>query len=401
MRVVAVLLRLVGMNAGRLIFSQVVELVHREQFDRCASRYPMPRSSRSFSARDQWLCMVFAQLTFREGLRDIEACLASQSRLLYAMGIRGRVTRTNLAYANEHRDWRVFFDLAVILMGKARQLYAQDRLFEPLDQIVYALDASIIDLSLMLFPWARYQRAQAAIKLHAMIDVQAAIPSFVAVTAGKVHDVNALDWIILEAGAFYIIDRGYLDFLRLARIDQAKAFFVIRAKSNLRYYVRCSRDVDPTTGVRSDQTIRLNGTKTRHHYPFDLRRVSFKDPETGKLLIFLTNNFEVSALMVALLYRSRWQIELFFKWIKQNLRIKAFYGTTENAVKTQIWTAVSTYLLVAILNKQLQITQSMARILQVLSVNVFSKETIHQLFVDIDTSETESDAPNQLMLNGF
>ncbi|MBW7896420.1 MAG: IS4 family transposase [Opitutaceae bacterium] len=389
------------MNAGRLVFSQVVELVHREQFDRCASRYPMPRSSRTFSARDQWLCMVFAQLTYREGLRDIEACLASQSRLLYAMGIRGRVTRTNLAYANEHRNWRVFFDLAGILMGKARQLYAQDRQFEPLNQIVYALDASIIDLSLTLFPWARYQRAQAAIKVHTMIDVQAAIPSFVAVTEGKVHDVNALDWIVLEAGAFYIIDRGYLDFFRLARVDQAQAFFVIRAKSNLRYYVRSSREVDKTTGVRSDQTIRLSGTKTRNHYPTDLRRVSFKDPETGKLLVFLTNNFEISALMVAVLYKSRWQIELFFKWIKQNLRIKAFYGTSENAVKTQIWIAVSAYLLVAILNKQLKITQSMARVLQVLSVNVFSKAPIHQLFAEIATSETESDIVNQLMFNGF
>jgi hypothetical protein len=389
------------MNAGRLVFSQVVELVHREQFDRCSARYPMPRSSRSFSARDHWLCMVFAQLTFREGLRDIEACLASQSRLLYAMGIRGRVTRTNLAYANEHRDWRVFFDLAGILMGKARQLYAQDRQFEPLNQIVYALDASIIDLSLMLFPWARYQRAHAAIKVHAMIDVQAAIPSFVAVTEGKVHDVNALDWIVLEAGAFYIIDRGYLDFLRLARIDQAKAFFVIRAKSNLRYYVRRSHEADKTTGVRSDQTIRLSGPQTRQHYPGDLRRVSYKDPATGKLLVFLTNNFEISALMVALLYKSRWQIELFFKWIKQNLRIKAFYGTSENAVKTQIWIAVSAYLLVAILNKQLRITQSMARVLQVISVNVFAKETIHQLFADIDTIAVENDNPNQLMLNGF
>ena len=361
----------------------------------------MPRSSRTFSARDQWLCMVFAQLTFREGLRDIEACLASQSRLLYAMGIRGRVTRTNLAYANEHRNWRVFFDLAGILMGKARQLYAQDRQFEPLNQIVYALDASIIDLSLTLFPWARYQRAQAAIKVHAMIDVQAAIPSFVAVTEGKVHDVNALDWIVLEAGAFYIIDRGYLDFFRLARVDQAQAFFVIRAKSNLRYYVRSSREVDKTTGVRSDQTIRLSGTKTRNNYPTDLRRVSFKDPETGKLLVFLTNNFEISALMVAVLYKSRWQIELFFKWIKQNLRIKAFYGTSENAVKTQIWIAVSAYLLVAILNKQLKITQSMARVLQVLSVNVFSKEPVHQLFAEFPTSDTESDIPNQLMFNGF
>jgi len=395
------LLRLAGMNTGRLVFSQVVDLIHREQFERCISKYPMPRSSRSFSARDQWLCMIFAQLTFREGLRDIEACLASQSKLRYAMGIRGRVTRTNIAYANEHRDWRAYFELSGILMSKARKLYAEDRYFEELDQIVYALDASVIDLSMTLFPWARYQRSQAAIKLHAMIDLQGSIPAFVALTEGKVHDVNALDWIVFEAGAFYVIDRGYLDFTRLARIDHARAFFVTRAKSKLRYYVRASRKVDKSTGLRSDQTIRLTGVNTRQHFTAGLRRVSFRDPKTGKLLVFLTNNFDISALMVTKLYKSRWRIELFFKWIKQNLRIKAFYGTSENAVRTQIWIAVSTYLLVAILNKELQLAQSMGRTLQVLSVNVFSKDPIHQLLTINNTSNVEYGIHNQLMFNGF
>jgi hypothetical protein len=389
------------MNAGRLVFSQVVELIHREQFDRCVSKYPMPRCSRTFSARDQFLCMVFAQLTFREGLRDIEACLRSQPRLLYAMGIRGVVARSNLAYANEQRDWRVYFELTQILMRRARKLYAKDRYIEEIDQVVYALDASVVDLSMSLFPWARFRRTKSAVKIHAMIDLQGSIPAFVAITEGKVHDVNALDWIVFEAGAFYVMDRGYLDFLRLARINASRAFFVTRAKSNTSFYVRASRPVDKASGLRADQIIRLNGPKTKAHYPGDLRRISYWDTETGKTLVFLTNNFEVEAIVVAKIYKSRWQIELFFKWLKQNLRIKAFYGTSENAVKTQIWIAMSAYLLVAVLNKTLGIEQSMSRVLQVISVNVFSKETIHQLLTDYSTSEPLNDIPNQLMFNGF
>ena len=361
----------------------------------------MPRASRSFSARDQFLCMLFAQLTYRESLRDIEACLRSQARLLYAMGIRGSVSRSNLAYANERRDWRVYFELAGILMRKARRLYAQERYIEEIDRAVYALDASVVDLCMALFPWARFRRAKSAVKIHAMIELSGPIPAFVAVTEGKVHDVNALDWIVFEAGAFYVMDRGYLDFGRLARIDGARAFFVIRAKSNMSFYVRESRAVDKSTGLRADQTIRLNGPKTKGLYEPGLRRISFTDTETGKTLIFLTNNFELDAIVVAKIYKARWQIELFFKWIKQNLRIKAFYGTSENAVKTQIWIAVSAYLLVAILNKTSGMSQNLSRILQVVSVNVFSKDPIHQLFTGHDTRGSSFDNPNQLMFNGF
>lgn len=389
------------MNAGRLVFSQIADVIHREQFDRCVSKYPMQRASRSFTARDQFLCMAFAQLTFRESLRDIEACLLSQASLLYAMGIRGLVTRTNLAYANERRDWRVYFELAQILIRKARKLYVSDRYIEEIDEIVYAIDASIIDLCMSLFPWARFRKRKSAIKLHAMIDLQGSIPVFVAITEGKVHDVNALDWIALEAGAFYVMDRGYVDFARLARIHGALAFFVTRAKANMSFYVRESRTVDKSVGLRSDQTIRLNGTKTKALYPHDLRRISFLDPETGKLLVFITNNFEIDAIVVAKIYKARWQIELFFKWIKQNLRVKGFYGLSENAVKTQIWIAISAYLMVAILNKTLEIEQSMSRILQVISVNIFSKDPIHQLLMRDDTRHSSVDNSNQLIFKDF
>ena len=361
----------------------------------------MQRVSRSLTAWDQFLCMAFAQLTFRESLRDIEACLASQARLLYAMGICGQATRTNIAYANENRDWQVFFELAQILIRKARKLYCHDRYIAEIDEIVYAVDASTIDLCMSLFPWARFRRRKSAIKLHAMIDLRGSIPAFIAITEGNIHDVNALDWIIFEAGAFYVMDRGYIDFARLARIGAALAFFVTRAKSNMSYYVKESRPVDKSCGLRSDQTIRLNGPKTSRQYPCDLRRISFFDTVTGKLLVFLTNNFEVDAIVIAKIYKARWQIELFFKWIKQNLRIKAFYGLSQNAVKTQIWIAVSVYLMVAILNKTLGIDQSMSRILQVISVNIFSKDPIHQLLMKHDTRETTFDTPNQLIFNGF
>ena len=361
----------------------------------------MPRKSKGFSARDQFLCMAFAQLTFRESLRDIEACLASQGKLLHAMGIRGKVTRTNIAYANENRDWRVFMGIAQILIRKARVLYASDPYIEEIDEVVYALDASTIDLCMSLFPWASFQRRKSAIKLHTLIDLRGSIPVFIAITDGKVHDVRILDEIVFEAGAFYVMDRGYVDFKRLFKVHVSAAFFVTRAKKNMRYYVRESRSVDKSTGLRSDQTIRLNGAKTKGHYASDLRRVSFWDVECGKLLVFITNNFSVDALVVAKTYKARWQIELFFKWIKQKLRIKTFYGLSENAVKTQIWIAVSIFLMIAILNKELGIAQSMSRILQVISVNVFSKDHIHQLLMKNDTSESIVNKPNQLMFNGF
>jgi len=343
--------------------------------------------------------MAFAQLTFRESLRDIEACLRSQANLLYAMGIRRLVTRTNIAYANEFRNWRVYFDLAQVLIRKARKLYAADRYILEIDEIVYAIDASTIDLCMSLFPWARFRKSKPAIKLHAMIDLNGSIPAFVAITEGKVHDVNALDWIVFEAGAFYVMDRGYVDFARLARIRSALAFFVTRAKTNMSFYVRESCPVDKSVRLRSDQTIRLNGAKTKSLYLGDLRRISFLDTETGNLLVFITNNFEIDALVVAKIYKARWQIELFFKWIKQNLRVKAFYGLSENAVKTQIWIAICVYLMVAILNKTLRIEQSMSRILQVISVNIFSKDPIHQLLMKTHTRDLNIDISNQLIFN--
>lgn len=389
------------MNSGRLVFSQILDTVHREQFERCVFKFPMPRASKGFTARDQFLCMIFAQLTFRESLRDIEACLCSQNGLLHAMGLRGKPTRTNLAYANKHRDWRVYFELAQILIRKARMLYASESYMAEIDECVYALDASTIDLCLNLFPWARFRKAKGAIKLHTMLDLQGSIPVFIAITDGKVHDVHALDWVAFEAGAFYVMDRGYIDFERLARIHAGLAFFVTRAKKNMSYYVEESRPLDKSCGIRSDQTISLNGPKSKKQYPHKLRRISFWDTETGRLLVFVTNNFEVDAIVVAKIYKSRWQIELFFKWIKQNLRIKAFYGLSENAVKTQIWIAVSVYLMIAILNKSLRIDQPMSQILQVISVNVFSKDPIHQLFTKSNTREVGYETHNQLIFNGF
>jgi len=348
--------------------------------------------------------MVFAQLTFRESLRDIEACPRSQAKLLYAMGIRGLVAKTNIARANESRDWRVYFELAQILMRKARRLYAQERHIEELDLVVYALDASVVDLCMSLFPWARFRRAKSAVKIHAMIDLQGSIPAFVAGTQGKVHDVNALDWIVFEAGAFYIMDRGYVDFGRLWYIETARAFFVTRAKSNMSFYARASRPVDKASGLRDDQTIRLNGPRTKQLYPGDLRLISYVDTETGKTIIFLTNNFEIDALVAAKIYKARRSRPAgFFKWIKQALRVKSFFGLSPacGTVKTQIWIAVSTYLLIAILNKTFGIEQNMSRIVQVIRVNVFSKVPIHQLLMKYDTRESMVDSPNQLIVNGF
>ncbi len=340
-----------GMNIGRLVFTQVIDLVDRKEFQRSMATHPMPRVSRGFTARDQFLCMAFAQMTFRESLRDIEACLRGSNHL-YPMGIRGNVTRTNLAYANENRDWRVYENLAQVLVRKARRLYAGDTHGLDIDEIVYAVDASTVDLCLSMFPWAHFRSTKSAIKLHAQIDLNGPIPVFMRVTDGLVHDVHFLDEMFFEPGSVYVFDRGYLDFRRLFRIAKAGAFFVIRSKTNTRFTVYESRAVDKTTGLRCDQTIRLNTYKGKRDYPHRLRRISFIDPETGKRLVFLTNHFELPALSITAVYKGRWQIELFFKWIKQNLRIKAFYGTSENAVKTQIWIAICVYLMVACLKKR-------------------------------------------------
>jgi hypothetical protein len=389
----------------------------RSTFDPFFCR-PMPRTGRSFSARDQLLCMVFARLTFRESLRDVELCLRSQQRLLYSMGIRGRVTRTNLAYTNENRDWRVYFEFAQVFVRKARKLYRNDPYIEKIGEIVYALDATTIDLRFSLSPWAKFRKSKSAIKLHTLIDLQGSIPVFIAITDGTVHDVNALDWISFEAGAFYVMDRAYLAFARLARIHRARAFFVTRAKTNLRYYVCESREVEKSTGLRADQMMRLSGINTRQLYPDVLRRVSFQDPETGKRLVFLTSNFGSEALTIAACFKSRWQVvpsqkrhpPLFFKWIKQNLRIKVLLGRSEKAVRTQIWIAVSAYLMVAmasrvadgsVRNRALGIDQSMSRFLQVVSVKIFSKDPVHPLLADSDTRIDSNDIHNRLIFHCF
>jgi len=383
------------MNAGRLIFTQVIDLIDRKEFQRCINLHPMPRKSRAMTARDQFLAMAFAQITFRESLRDIEACLRGCSHL-YAMGVRGNITRTNLAYANEFRDWRVYEALAQVLIRKARRLYADDSDGLDLEELVYAVDASTIDLCLSLFPWATFRRTKAAIKLHTQIDLTGPIPVFMRITEGSVHDVHFLDQILFEAGSIYVFDRGYLDFERLFRIEQANAYFVIRSKKNTRFYVLESRPVDKSSGLRCDQIIRLSTAKGKRDYPKKLRRISFIDTETGKRLVFLTNHFGLPAITITVIYKGRWKIELFFKWIKQNLRIKAFYGTSENAVRTQIWIAICVYLMVACLNKVHGIDESLSRILQILSVNVFQKVPFYQLLADYDTRDSENDICNQL-----
>lgn len=388
------------MNEGRLIFTQVMDMLHREQFERCVARYPMPRRSRGMSARDQFLAMAFAQITFREGLRDIEACLCN-SQHRYVMGIRGNITRTNLAYANEFRDWRVYEALGHVLIRKARQLYVNESDGLDIDEMVYAVDSSTIDLCLAIFPWANFRRTKAAIKLHTQIDLTGSIPVFISITEGSIHDVNFLDRMVFEVGSIYVFDRAYLDFGRLFRIHMARAFFVIRSKSNTRFTVCESRVVDKSTGLRCDQIIVLRTTKGKRDYPERLRRISFIDPETKKRLTFFTNNFTLPALTIAAIYKSRWQIELFFKWIKQNLRIKVFYGTSDNAVRTQIWIATCVYLMVACLNKIHGIDESLSRILQVFSVNVFQKVPIHQLFTEPNKQNPGNGISNQLLFNGF
>lgn len=389
------------MNSGTLIFSQVMDFLPLHTFRRCVIRYHGNYKVQSFSCLDQYLCMAFAQLTYRESLRDIEACLRAQQHKLYHMGIRGNVSRSTLADANENRDWRIYADLAYALILIARRLYNNEPFGVDLQQTVYALDATTIDLCLSLFPWAHFRQSKSAIKLHTLMDLRGNIPTFIHISDGKLHDVNILDMLPIESGAFYIMDRGYLDFARLHAITQAPAFFVTRAKSNLKCRRLYSHTVDRTTGVICDQTVLLTGFYSAEDYPDKLRRVKYHDIETDKVLIFLTNNFTLPPLTIAKLYRCRWQVELFFKWIKQNLRIKNFYGTSENAVKTQIWIAVSVYVLVAIIRKRLNIKASLYTMLQILSVTAFDKIPLIQLLTETDCILSKSDINNQLNLFSY
>ncbi len=386
------------MNTGKLIFSQVMDFMPMYTFRRCVTRYQGNSNVRTFTCLDQYLCMAFAQLTYRESLRDIEACLRAQQQKLYHMGIHGTVAKSNLADANELRDWRMYADLAHSLIISARALYSNDPFGVDLQQTVYALDATTIDLCLTMFPWATFRHTKAAIKLHTLLDLRGNIPTFISITDGKVHDVNVLDVLPIEPGAFYIMDRGYLDYARLHTISQAAGFFVTRSKSNFKCRRIYSHSVDRSTGLRYDQTIMLTGFYSLKDYPDKLRRVKYYDSETEKTLVFLTNNFALPALTIAQLYRCRWQVELFFKWIKQNLRIKSFYGTSENAVKTQIWIAVSVYVLVAILKKRLNIPVSLYTILQILSVSVFERTPLFQLLTETTLVKEISESPNQLNL---
>ncbi len=386
------------MNIGRTVFAQVMDHLPLHEFRRSVERYHGDYKTQSFSSMDQFLCMAFAQLTYRESLRDIEACLRAQSSKLYHMGIRGAVSRSTLAYANEHRDWRIFADFAHVLIRIAKDLYAYDNFITDLNETAYALDSTTIDLCLSLFPWARFRKRKGAIKLHTLLDMKGSIPSFIRITHGKVPDVRILDELIIEPGSFYVMDRGYLDFARLYTLHLLMAFFVIRAKTNLGFRRLYSHPVDPNTGVLCDQRIVLSGFYASRDYPEKLRRIRFVDAQTQKHLTFLCNNFLLPAQTISELYRCRWKVELFFKWIKQHLRIKAFYGTSQNAVKTQIWIAISVYVLVAILKKRLRLDLSLYTILQILSLTLFEKTTLIQVLTDNDRSFQTDDACNQLNL---
>lgn len=360
----------------RYVFSQLIDSLPKYEFDRCVARYHGNRRIRNFSCFDQFLCMAFAQLTYRESLRDIEICLHALHKKLYHAGFRGVIARSTLADANEHRDWRIYADFAQVLIARARRLYQADGFGAHLEQTAYALDSTTIDLCLTLFPWAHFRRRKGAIKLHTLIDLRGNIPCFVRITHGETHDVTALDTLPIEPGAFYVIDRGYLDFGRLYRLKSGLAFFVIRAKSNLDFSRRSSRCVDKTTGLRGDQTIVLRGPTSSKLYPDPSRRVVYRDAKTGQRFVFLSNNFDLPALKIANIYKCRWQVELFFRWIKQHLRIKSFYGTSPNAVKTQVWIAICIYVLVAIIRKELKVEHSLHEILQILSVSLFEKTPI-------------------------
>lgn len=378
------------MNSGQIVFSQVMDFLPMYEFNKCVKRYNGNYHVKSFSCFNQFLSMAFAQLTYRESLRDIEACLRSMQKKLYHAGIRGKVSRSTLAEANEKRDWRIYSDFCHVLIDRARDLYRGEEFDIELDQMTYALDSTTIDLCLSLFPWARFRKNKAAIKMHTLLDLQCNIPTFIKITDGKVHDVNILDSLIVEPGSFYVMDRGYLDFARLYTMSQLLAFFVIRAKKNFKARRIYSHHVSKSTGLKCDQTIVLTGYKSYKDYPEKLRRIRYFDFETNKNFVFLTNNFILPALTIALLYKCRWQIELFFKWIKQHLRIKSFYGTSENAVKAQIWIAISIYVLIAIIKKRLHIDMSLYTILQILSVTLFEKIHLIQVFANLDCDYLEN-----------
>jgi Domain of unknown function (DUF4372)/Transposase DDE domain len=384
------------MHAGKLVFAQLMAYLPLPIFRQCVANYPSRYPTLKFSHLDQFLCMAFAQLTYRESLRDIETCLRAHQTKLYHLGIRGNVAKSTLADANEQRDCRIYADFAMSLIQTARALYASDHFAVELEQTVYALDTTTIDLCLSVFPWARFRQAKAAVKMHTLLDLRGNIPTFIHISDGKMHEVNVLDILIPEAGSFYIMDRGFTDFTRWFNLHQAQAFFVIRGKSNLLFRRVYSSPVDKSTGLRCDQTIALTSVKASKAYPQHLRRIKFYDAEHKKYLVFLTNNFDLPALTIAQLYRCRWQVELFFKWIKQHLRIKKFYGTTENAVKTQIWIAISVYVLVAIVKKRIKTEASLYTILQILSLTLFEKTPLDQLLTNTENNMNESKNDNQL-----
>lgn len=386
------------MNKGKIVFSQLTDHLPLHSFHACVRRYRGQFKVRRFSCLDQYLCMTFAQLTYRESLRDIEACLRAQQSKLYHMGLRAQVSRSTLADANEKRDWRIYADFAQILIAVARDLYVEDDFGLELEKTVYALDATTIDLCLSVFPWAPFQRSKAAIKLHTLLDLRGSIPTFIHITHGRWHDARILDIILPEAGAFYVMDRGYIHFKRLRLLNLAAAFFVIRAHKKFKFRRLYSRPIDKTTGLRCDQTVLTAGIHTARDYPEQLRRIKFRDPETGRTLVFLTNNFCLPALTVTQLYKCRWQVELFFKWIKQHLRIKRFFGTSENAVKTQIWIAVSVYILVAIIKKRHKLPQSLHTILQVLSLSALERTPLNQLFSQDLQNQQNHNQSKQLIL---
>ena len=386
------------MHTGKLVFSQVIDHLPLHIFQKCVNRYQGNYKVKNFSCLDQYLCMAFAQMTFRESLRDIEACLRAQKSKLYHMGIRAGISRNTLANANKVRDWRIYADFAQALIQTARRLYINEKFNFELENTAYALDSSTIDLCLSVFPWAHFRKTKAAIKLHTLLDLRGNIPTFIHITDGKPHDVNVLDILIPEAGSLYVMDRGYTDFARLYTMHQSTAFFVIRAKTNLKCQRIYSHPVDKTKGLRCDQTVRLTGFYTAKDYPEKLRRIKYYDHESGRIFVFLTNNFLLPAMTITELYRCRWQIELFFKWIKQHLRIKTFYGTSENAVKTQIWIAVSVYVLMAIIKKRLNLDISLYTILQIVSVTVFNKTPLYQMLTDIGYKTIAAVDDNQLKL---
>ena len=386
------------MVRGEIVFAQLMDFLPRPAFVACVRRYPGVRKLRGFSCRDQFLCMAFAQLSFRESLRDVESCLRAMQPKLYHAGFRGKISRSTLAYANQHRDWRIYHDFAQVLIQQARLLYSQEPFGVALEKTAYALDSTVIELCLSLFPWAHSQRQKSAVKLHTLVDLRGNIPCFIRVTTAKTPDCTVLDHVPIEAGAYYVMDRGYNDYQRLHRLTRAGAFFVVRGKTNLTF-TRCrSRPVDADSGVRSDQIIRLKDRRTRCKYPDRLRRIHYYDSEHEKRFLFITNDFQLPAIAIANLYRCRWQVELFFKWIKQNLRVRHFMGNSPNAVKTQIWIAISTYVLVAILKKSLQLPQSMSEILQVLSVTLFEKTSLNAALFSQNQPNDEPLISNQLRL---